>query len=115
MGTLKRGDVWWAELGEPIGSGPGYRHPVVVISTDIFNESRISTVIVAVVTSNLRLASAPGNVAVTARETGLPKESVVNVSQVLTVDKGVLTERIGHLPTMRLADVDAGLRCAMGL
>lgn len=112
---MNRGDVWWADLGEPVGSGPGYRHPVVVISTDTFNESRISTVIVTVITSNLRLAAAPGNVRVAARETGLRKDSVVNVSQVLTIDKGVLTERIGHLPGDRLGEVEAGLRDVMGL
>lgn len=112
---MKRGEVWWADLGEPVGSGPGYRHPVVVISTDTFNDSRISTVIVTVITSNLRLAVAPGNVRVAARETGLQKESVVNVSQVLTVDKGVLMERIGHLPGDRLTAVEAGLRDVMGL
>jgi mRNA interferase MazF len=112
---VKRGEVWWADLGEPIGSGPGYRHPVLVVSTDTFNGSRISTVIVTVVTSNLRLAAAPGNVRVAARETGLRKESVVNVSQVLTVDKGVLTKRVGDLPAERLAQVEAGLRDVMGL
>ena len=112
---MKRGEVWWAHLGEPVGSGPGYRHPVVVVSTDTFNESRISTVIVVMVTSNLRLAAAPGNVRVAARETGLRKESVVNVSQVLTVDKLILTERIGHLPADRLDEVEAGLRDVMGL
>lgn len=112
---MKRGEVWWADLGEPVGSGPAYRHPVVVISTDTFNESRISTVIVVMITSNLRLAAAPGNVSVTAREAGLRKESVVNVSQVITVDKGVLTERIGHLPGDRLGEVEAGLRGVMGL
>lgn len=112
---MKRGEVWWADLGEPVGSGPGYRQPVVVISTDTFNESRISTVIVVVMTSNLRLAAAPGNVQVAARETGLRKDSVVNVSQVLTVDKGVLIDRIGHLPGDRLGEVEVGLRDVMGL
>lgn len=112
---MKRGDVWWADLGEPVGSGPGFRHPVVVVSTDTFNGSRISTVIVTVITSNLRLAAAPGNVRVAARETGLRKDAVVNVSQALTVDKGVLMERIGHLPGDRLEEVEAGLRDVMGL
>ncbi len=112
---MKRGELWWANLGEPVGSGPGYRHPVMVISTDTFNDSRISTVIVVVVTSKLRLAAAPGNVLVAARETGLRKDSVVNVSQVLTVDKAVLTERIGHVPGDRLAEVEIGLRGVMGL
>jgi mRNA interferase MazF len=112
---VKRGEVWWADLGEPRGSGPGYRHPVVVASSDTFNESRISTVIIVVITSNLRLAAAPGNVRVTSRETGLRKESVVNVSQVLTVDKSALVSRIGHLPPRRLAEVEVGLRDALGL
>ncbi len=112
---MKRSEVWWADLSEPVGSGPGYRHPVVVVSTDTFNDSRISTVIVVVITSNLRLAVAPGNVRVAARETGLRKDSVINVSQVLTVDKGVLTERIGHLPGDRLTEMEAGLRGVMGL
>lgn len=109
---MRRGEIWWADLGEPVGSGP--RHPVVVSSTDTFNESRISTVIVTMITSNLRLAVAPGNVRVAARESGLRKESVVNVSQVLTVDKGVLIERIGHLTGDRLGEVEAGLRDVMG-
>lgn len=112
---MKRGDVWWADLGEPLGSGPGYRHPAIVISTDPFNESRISTVIVVLITSNLRLAAAPGNIRLGAREAGLSKESVVNVSQVLTLDKGRLLERIGHVPGDRMAEVEDGLRRVMGL
>jgi mRNA interferase MazF len=112
---VRRGEIWWADLGDPVGSGPGYRQPVVVASTDVFNASRISTVIVAVVTANLRLAAAPGNVRLSARESGLPRDSVVNVSQVLTVDKGLLTERVGNLSGGRMADVDDGLREALGL
>lgn len=112
---MKRGEVWWADLGEPVGSGPGYRHPVVVISTNTFNDSRISTVIVAVITSNLRLAVAPGNVRVAAKETGLRKDSVVNVSQVLTVDKGLLTEHVAHLPGERMTELETGLREVLGL
>lgn len=112
---MKRGEIWWADLGEPVGSGPGYRQPAVVVSTDTFNDSRISTVIIVIITSNLRLAVAPGNVQVAARETGLREASVVNVSQVLTVDKRVLVERIGHLRADRLAEVEGGLRGVMGL
>lgn len=112
---MKRGELWWADLGAPVGSGPGYRHPVLVVSTDAFNDSRISTVIVAVITSNLRLAAAPGNVRLSSRDSGLPKESVVNVSQVLTVDKSVLRERIGHLSGPRLDEVEDGLRGVLGL
>ena len=98
-----------------MGSGPGYRYPVVVISANAFNDSRIGTVIVVVVTSNLRLAAAPGNVEAAPRDTGLARTSVVNVSQVLTLDKGRLAERVGALSGPRLADVERGLRLAMGL
>jgi mRNA interferase MazF len=79
---MRRGEVWWADLGEPVGSGPGYRHPVIVLSSNMFNDSRISTVIVVVITSNLRLASAPGNLRLNASDSGLAKDSAVNVSQV---------------------------------
>ncbi|MBT3223497.1 MAG: type II toxin-antitoxin system PemK/MazF family toxin, partial [Proteobacteria bacterium] len=106
---MRRGEVWWADLGAPMGSGPGYRRPVLVISSNVFNRSRISTAIVAVITSNLRLSIAPGNVLVGPRDTGLATESVVNVSQLLTVDKGLLTDRVGHLPVDRLEEVEAGL------
>lgn len=110
---MRRGEIWWADLADAVGSGPGYRHPVLVVSTDPFNDSRISTVIVCVLTSNLRLARAPGNVQVSAHETGLPKDSVVNVSQVLTVDKVVLSERVGYLAPDRLQDVEEGLRTVL--
>ncbi len=106
---MRRGEVWWADLGIPMGSGPGHRRPVLVVSSNVFNESRISTAIVAVITSNLRLSLAPGNVLVQPRDTGLSRKSVVNVSQLLTLDKGVLTERVGHLPGDRLEEVEAGL------
>lgn len=112
---MKRGEIWWADLGEAVGSGPGYRRPVLVVSTDPFNESRISTVIVCVLTSNPRLARAPGNVHVSAHESGLPKDSVVNVSQVLTVDKGVLSTRVGYLAPALFQDVQEGLRTVLGL
>ncbi|MBW1879533.1 MAG: type II toxin-antitoxin system PemK/MazF family toxin [Deltaproteobacteria bacterium] len=106
---MRRGEIWWAALGAPIGSGPGYRRPILVVSSNVFNDSRISTVIVAVITSNLRLAIAPGNVLVQPQDTGLPRQSVVNISQLLTIDKGLLTERVGHLPADRLEEVEAGL------
>jgi mRNA interferase MazF len=106
---VRRGEIWWADLGAPTGSRPGYRRPILVVSSNVFNESRISTIIVAVITSNPRLAVAPGNVLVRPHDTGLPTESVVNVSQLLTIDKGLLTERIGHLPADRLEEVEAGL------
>lgn len=113
--AIRRGAVWWAELPDAAGSGPGFRRPVVVVSADAFNASRIETVVVVVLTSNLRLADAPGNVRVRPTEAGLPTESVANVSQVLTVDKDVLTARAGQLRPATLEQVAAGLRLALDL
>ncbi len=110
-----RGEVWWADLPEPRGSEPGYRRPVLVIQADSFNRSRIRTVIVVAITTNLDLAEAPGNVLVPNRSTGLSRDSVVNVSQVLTLDRGYLTERVGKLPQRLQTAVDSGLRCVQGL
>ncbi len=113
--VIRRGEIWWASLGEPRGSAPGYRRPVLVIQSDAFNRSSIGTVAVAAITSNLHLGAAPGNVRLTARQSKLPKPSVVNVSQVLTVDRRFLTERVGRLRGELLAEVDAGLRLALSL
>jgi mRNA interferase MazF len=110
-----RGEVWWASLPEPMGSVPGARRPVVVVQTNEFNASRIHTVIVAVITSNLHLAAAPANVLCRTRETGLPRDSVVNVSQLITIDKSLLTERVGILPGRGLRQVEAGLRPVLSL
>lgn len=107
--------MWWASLPEPSGSGPGFRRPVLVVSANSFNESRIRTVIVAVITSNLRLGDAPGNVRVPARTAGLPKPSVVNVSQLLSVNKSFCTKRLGRLPPRALAEVDNGLCAVLSL
>ena len=112
---IRRGDIWWASLPPPVGSGPGYRHPVLVIQTNRFNESQIKTVIGVLMTSNLRLSSAPGNVPCRPEETGLPRESVVNVSQVVTVDKSLLVQRVGAVPTQLLTQVEEGLRRVLGL
>ena len=112
---MRRGELWWASLPEPAGSGPGFRRPLLIISSDSFNASRISTVVTAVVTSNLRLAEAPGNVRIPTRGTGLSRSSVVNVSQVLTVDKSFLTERIGRVAHAQLAEIDEGLRLVFSL
>lgn len=90
-----RGDIWWASLPAPIASEPGYRRPLLVVQSNDFNQSRISTVIAAVITSNIRLADAPGNVILSKKESGLPKKSVVNVSQLITVDKSFFTEKTG--------------------
>ena len=113
--VMRRGEIWWASLPAPRGSEPGYRRPIVIVQSDEFNESRISTVIVAILTSNLRLAAAPGNFRLDRRETGLSRDSVLNLSQVLTVDKSFLTERVGILSVRNLAAMDAGLKLVMGL
>ena len=112
---MRRGEVWWASLPEPRGSGPGFRRPVLIIQSDPFNESRIGTAIVTVVTSNLRLANAPGNVLLEKRESRLPRDAVINVSQLLTVDKSFLTARVSLLRKATMASVDAGLKLALGL
>lgn len=112
---IRRGEIWWASLGEPRGSAPGYKRPVLVVQSDAFNRSCISTVLVAAITTNVRLADAPGNVRLTRRHSNLPRVSVVNVSQVLTIDKRFLRERVGHLPGEVLSDVDAGLGLALSL
>ena len=112
---MRRGELWWVDFAEPVGSAPGYRRPAAVVSADRFNRSRIATVIVAAVTSNTRLADAPGNVALPAGSSGLPKDSVVNVSQLLAVDRGLLDRRIGMLPSAQLAVLDKGLRLVLNL
>jgi mRNA interferase MazF len=112
---MKRGEVWWASLPPPAGSGPGLRRPVVVVQSNPFNDSRISTVVIAAVTSNLGLAEAPGNVRIAKSESGLSKPSVVNVSQLLTVDRAYLTERVRALPAHVMNRVDSGVRLVLGL
>ena len=89
---MRRGEIWWASLQDPQGSGPGYRRPVVIVQSDSFNESRINTVIVAIITSNLILAAAPGNVMIERRVSMLFDDSIANVSQVLTIDRSLLTQ-----------------------
>lgn len=112
---IRRGEVWWAALAEPAGSEPGYRRPVVVVQCNEFNESRIQTVVVATLTTNLRLAAAPGNVLCGRSDTGLPKNSVINVSQILTINKARLTLRAGKLPGKLMQTVEDGLRSVLGL
>lgn len=112
---MKRGEVWWASLPEPTGSGPGYRRPVLVMQSSPFNQSRISTVVIAVVTSNLALVEAPGNVRLAKSDAGLPRASIVNVSQVLTIDRALLTLRVKSLPERVMHRVDEGLRLVLGL
>lgn len=107
--VINQGDIYWVDLEEPIGSEPGYRHPHVVIQNNAFNRSRISTVVVCALTSNLRHAAAPGNLLLERGEANLPKQSMVNISQVLTVNKTQLTEKIGTLSARRMRQVLDGL------
>ena len=111
---MRRGEIWWASLRVPAGSSPGYRRPVLVVQSNEFNESRIRTVVVVAITSNLRLAAAPGNVLCRRRQTGLSCDSVTNVSQILTVDKSVLTDRIRMIPPRILRQVENGLKLVIG-
>lgn len=115
MEDLERGEIWWADLPEPRGSEPGFRRPVMIVQANSFNRSRIQTVLVAVVTSNVELAAAPGNVLLPARVSGLPRDSVINVSQVVTLDREYLTERVGTLPARLQIAVNAGLRLVLDL
>ena len=112
---MKRGEVWWASLPASTGSGPGFGRPVVVVQSNPFNQSRIATVIVAVVTSNLAIAEAPGNVRVGKAESGLAKPSVVNISQLYNLDRELLTQRVRALPAETRRDIDEGLRLALGI
>lgn len=107
--VISRSDIWWAALPDPVGSGPGFHRPVVVIQGDRFNRSRIQTIVVVPLTSNRRLADMPGNVLLTSRRTGLPKDSVANVSQVVSIDRSLLTERIGQIGRLQLRLIWNGL------
>lgn len=112
---MQRGEIWWADLGEPRGSGPAGNRPVLVVQADAFNRSRIGTVVAAVVTSNLALGAAPGNVVVRTEETGLPRDAVVNVSQVVTLDRRDLVAKAGALFLDTMRQVDSGLRLVLDL
>lgn len=113
--VIQRGEIWWADLEEQRGSTPASRRPLLIVQADSFNRSRIDTVIGVALTSNLRLIDAPGNVLVPKRASGLSKDSVANVSQVVTVDRDVLAERVGKLPSSILAAVEHGLRLVLEL
>lgn len=108
------GEIWWADLPDPVGSGPGWRRPVVVVQGDAINRSRISTAVCVPLTSNLRWVDAPGNVLLPARLTRLPKDSVANVSQVVTLDKSLLTECVGKLPRAKVDLLLAGIDVILG-
>lgn len=112
---IERGSIWWADLGDPRGSEPGFRRPLLVVQADAFNRSRIQTVIAVALTTNTRLLDAPGNVLVSTSLSGLPHDSVANVSQVVTIDRGDLESEAGRLDAATLRRVEAGLRLVMGL
>ena len=112
--VIAQSEIWWADLPTPTGSGPGFRRPVVVVQGDALNRSRIRTVVCVPLTSNLRWANAPGNVPLSARLTGLPKDSVANVSQIVTLDKELLTERVGKLPRAKQELLLAGIDVVVG-
>jgi mRNA interferase MazF len=113
--VIRRGQVWWASPGTPVGSEPGFNRPVVVVQSDDFNRSLIRTVMVVIITSNIQLADAPGNVLLPRKCTKLPKDSVANVSQVVTLDKSFLTSRVSKLPDEFMADIEEGMRLSLDL
>ena len=112
--VISQGDVWWADLGAPSGSAPGFHRPVVVVQGDAFNRSRVATVVCVPLTSNLRWAEAPGNVVLSARATRLPKDCVANVSQLLTLDRSILQEHIVKLPPRRVEAILSGIDTVLG-
>ncbi len=112
--VISQGEVWWADLPAPVGSAPGSRRPVVVVQGEALNRSRISTVVCVPLTSNLRWADAPGNVLLSTRATGLPKDSVANVSQLLTLDRDLVTERVGKLPRAKVELLFTGIDIVLG-
>ena len=112
---MQRGEIWWADLPDPSGAAPGYRHPVLLLQADAFTRSRIATVIAIVVTGNLRLATAPGNVLLPSSESGLPRDSVINVSQLVTLNKQTLDERVGQITARTLDQVEHGVRLVLDL
>jgi mRNA interferase MazF len=111
---VAQGDIWWADLPEPAGSGPGFRRPVVVVQGNPLNRSRIGTVVCVPLTSNLTWADAPGNTLLAATATGLPKDSVANASQIITIDRSFLAERVGRLGPKQLAQVLHGIDVVLG-
>ena len=109
-----QGEVWWADLPGPAGSGPGCRRPVVVVQGNHLNRSRIATTVCVPLTSNLRWAGAPGNVLLSAKATGLPKDSVANVSQIIALDRSLLSERVGRVGSKQLAQILHGIDVVLG-
>jgi mRNA interferase MazF len=112
--VIAQGEVWWADLADPVGSAPGYRRPIVVIQSDPLNRSQLATVVCVALTSNLRWSIAPGNVLLSAKHTGLDHDSVANVSQLVTIDKRQLTERVGKIPKRQMEAIFSGIDLIMG-
>ena len=112
---VNRGEIWWVDLAEPAASEPGFTRPVVVVQSDVFNRSRIGTVVVIALSSNIRLAAAPGNVLLSSRKSGLSKESVANVSQIITLDKQFFREKAGGLSLKTTQLIDEGIRLVLGV
>jgi mRNA interferase MazF len=110
-----RGEIWWADLGIPFGSEPGFQRPIVVVQDDSFNRSRIKTVIVASITSNMKIADAPGNVYLETKDSGLPKAGVINISMISTLDKKRLTEKVSILSQSSMSEIDYGLKLALNI
>ena len=113
--VVHRGEIWWADLAEPRGSEPGFRHPILILQAEPFNRSRLRTVVGIVVTSNTRLLDAPGNVLLPAKAVGLPKDSVANVTQFVTVDRDYLDRRAGKVPSKTMARIEAGVRLVLDM
>lgn len=113
--VARRGEIWWADLGTPRGSGPGFHRPVLVVQRASFNEGKINTLVVAVVTSNVSLANLPGNIQVSPRDSGLDRPSVINLTQLTTLDKKFLERRVGAIDPHMMSKVDAALRSVLGL
>ncbi|CAN5341260.1 type II toxin-antitoxin system PemK/MazF family toxin [soil metagenome] len=113
--VAERGEIWWADLPEPRGSSPGYEHPIVITQANFLNRSSINTVIGAIITSNLTLVEMPGNVLIGKKQSGLPKDSVVNVTQIVTVDISQLLEFVGTLPERKMEQIEKGLRLVLSL
>lgn len=112
--VIAQGEIWWTDMPEPVGSGPGFRHPVVVVQGDSLNRSRVATVVCVPLTSNLKWADAPGNVSLPPGITGLPKESVANPSQITSLDRELLVKRVGKLPKAKLESILFGIDTMLG-
>lgn len=113
--VIERGEIWWADLGEPRGSSPGFERPILIVQSDFFNRTQINTLIAAIITTNARLANMPGNVSLPKRTSGLPEESVVNITQLFTLDQNDLLKFVGTLSAKKMQQIDDGLRLVLSL